>query len=1198
MHTERAAAGYILAMQGIRGAGFWGCLAAMLLASLALAQSDEREAPPSAEEIQERIDALPEDRQAAREAYQQALSELERASSLRDRTAGFQRDASEAPGRLEAISAELANPQSEPAPEVPEDATLAQLEQGQAQASASLDAARNLVTDLQAEVTRRQDRRSEIPAAIVQAQGQLEAIDESLAAPPEEVSSALSDAQRVLRLAQREVIVAEIDALNAELASYDARTDLLPARRDRAARRVEGAEQLLAAWQSLVNERRSEDARQAARDAERLRRQAAEQHPVLQAFAEENQRLAELRTGPDSVPQRITAANERMAAASAQLADINERYATSRRRVEASGLNRATGLLLRRQYDDLPDSGQLRRRVLATRRELENAEFMLFERREEREGTTDIDRVTNSLLAEIGPQATEGGVAAQVARELATRRRDLRAELVSDAARYSEVLFELHVVTQDLRDSASQYESFVRERILWVRSFATQRLPTPAEYAEAAAWFVNPDEWTYIAVQLRTDPLRRGWVVAMGISALFLVFALALGSRKMLKRCAARIQRFETDTIWQTVLALICSLLTVLPVPFLMGWIGWVLARPPEQSLVALAIGAGLQFSAVQLALLLFLRTLVKRGGVAERHFRWPSEALALVHRYLTLLTPIVVPATLTTYAVDFRSDETASASLGRTAFSVSMLVLAFALYRTLHPAGDWIRPMLKRRPDGWLNRLRYGWFAAAVALPLVLIGLSWAGYYYTARELRESISETTWLAILVGLGNALLMRWLYLARRRVAYEDAKRRRDEAIAREREAQEEAAPEQATPSIEEDKLDLPAISQQTRQLFRLAMVLAAVIGLAAIWAETLPALRILDRVELYPRLQIIDEMESRAGASAEFSSGSGSTAPQTDPSGAADPGGTTGGAPTMGMPGMGMPSGGVGAASPGGSSATSISLADVGQAIIVLIATFFAFRNVPALAEIMILQRLPLDSGSRYALSTVLRYLIAIVGSAMAFGALEIGWSNVQWLAAALTFGLAFGLQEIFANFVSGLIILWERPFRIGDTVTVGPVSGTVSRIRMRATTITDWDRKELVIPNKTFITGEVINWTLSDATLRLTIPVGVSYGAEVKLVERSLLEVAQAQEIVLDDPKPYVVFAGFGDSTLNFEIRVFIPHIDHLLTVKTDMHMRITELFRERGIEIAFPQRDLHVRSVDEGLTDLVRRADSETDRS
>jgi potassium efflux system protein len=192
----------------------------------------------------------------------------------------------------------------------------------------------------------------------------------------------------------------------------------------------------------------------------------------------------------------------------------------------------------------------------------------------------------------------------------------------------------------------------------------------------------------------------------------------------------------------------------------------------------------------------------------------------------------------------------------------------------------------------------------------------------------------------------------------------------------------------------------------------------------------------------------------------------------------------------------------------------------------------------------------------------------------------IGWSKVQWLVTAMLVGLGFGLQEIFANFISGLMLLFERPIRIGDTVTVGNVSGTVTRMRIRATTVTDWDRKELIIPNKEFITGQVINWSLSDPVLRTTVSVGIAYGSDTARAEEVLYRVAREDPSVLEDPEPRVLFTGFGASSLDFEVRVFIPNIEHFLQTKHRLHKAIDQAFREADIEIAFPQRDIHIRSV------------------
>lgn len=248
-------------------------------------------------------------------------------------------------------------------------------------------------------------------------------------------------------------------------------------------------------------------------------------------------------------------------------------------------------------------------------------------------------------------------------------------------------------------------------------------------------------------------------------------------------------------------------------------------------------------------------------------------------------------------------------------------------------------------------------------------------------------------------------------------------------------------------------------------------------------------------------------------------------------------------------------------------------------------TLFISRNIPGLLEITILQRLPFTASGRYAITTITRYILVIIGLAMTFSAIGIGWSKVQWLAAAITVGLGFGLQEIFTNFVSGLIILFERQIRVGDVVTVGNISGKVSHIQMRATTITDWDHKELIIPNKEFVTGQVINWSLSDTILRILIPVGIAYGSDTKLAYENLLAAAQAHLNALNEPEPTVRFVAFGESSLDFELRVYIPHPDLQLETKHDLHMDIDRRFREAKIEIAFPQRDLHIRDVPQGIT-------------
>jgi potassium efflux system protein len=197
-----------------------------------------------------------------------------------------------------------------------------------------------------------------------------------------------------------------------------------------------------------------------------------------------------------------------------------------------------------------------------------------------------------------------------------------------------------------------------------------------------------------------------------------------------------------------------------------------------------------------------------------------------------------------------------------------------------------------------------------------------------------------------------------------------------------------------------------------------------------------------------------------------------------------------------------------------------------------------------------------------------------------FGLLGITWSKIQWLAAALTFGLGFGLQEIVANFVSGLILLVERPVRVGDVVTIGNLMGKVTRIQIRATTITLWDRSEMIVPNKEFITTKLVNWTLSDSKRRIEIPIRIVYGADLERVKDILVAIAKDHPSILDDPEPHALILNFGDDAIHLELR-FVVDFGQGLTVKDQVQMSIDRAFQDAGIAFALPQSIMRVVSDD-----------------
>lgn len=253
----------------------------------------------------------------------------------------------------------------------------------------------------------------------------------------------------------------------------------------------------------------------------------------------------------------------------------------------------------------------------------------------------------------------------------------------------------------------------------------------------------------------------------------------------------------------------------------------------------------------------------------------------------------------------------------------------------------------------------------------------------------------------------------------------------------------------------------------------------------------------------------------------------------------------------------------------------LSISDVFTALLVIGITVIMAGNLPGLLEVMVLSRLTLKQGSAYAISSLLSYIIVGTGIVMGLATLGVSWDKLQWLVAALSVGLGFGLQEIFANFISGLIILFERPIRIGDTITIGNLHGTVSRIRIRATTVTDFDRKEIIIPNKTFVTDQLINWSLSDNVTRVVLTYGVAHGSDMPKVHQLLRQAADENPRVLSDPEPQVFCLSYGQHSLNFELRIFVNDLVDRLFAADEVNCRVDELFREAGVRIAYEQMDV-----------------------
>ncbi|MBT8147425.1 MAG: mechanosensitive ion channel [Gammaproteobacteria bacterium] len=788
-----------------------------------------------------------------------------------------------------------------------------------------------------------------------------------------------------------------------------------------------------------------------------------------------NSRLAAIRLLNQTIEQRS--------------ASLEERYSTARRIVDFGGDSESLGRVLITYWQEV-ESFRVSNPVEALSREIGSAVIRRIDYEVTLSSMVSATAYVNTRLRAIGIEPDSVSVPTRESLVLLARgyRERLRT-VIGEMSLFIDESSQLDTGYSQLENRVDEYRDFLQGLLLWIPNYPSLWLTTqPALIAEA----------DYILSALGELQFSPGpWFFILLLPALCLV-----PIRKRLKEIQislnAKTVKPRDDSIYHTVASLGVLFLRALPLPLLIAAVGMLFTR--SLSTLNEDFQNNLTATSAVFFISIILRIISEKDGIGRVHFNWKDATMDRLFGTAGFLIYSWIPLALAASLIITLSPESSDVAIGRFVLLIAILVLLIRFSRAQFKD---LKATSENTVPAWLIQSRWGLLLALSAMIVTLV----FGQIFWIFALTEGLIDTATYGVLIVIVHAMLIRWLRVAKRRLRFQQLTSQKSQV------ATDEGV------LIEDSLSQLGEISADTQQLVDVSALALAAAAVIFIWGSLLPALDVLDRVQLWSTTTEIN----------------------------------------------------------GELVVNQITLATVITVAILAGLTLFAARRIPAVVEIILRSRTQISAGSRYTTSTLLNYAIIAGGIILGLSALGLQWSQLQWLVAALGVGIGFGLQEIVANFISGLIILFEHPIRVGDVVTVGDKDGMVTKIRIRATTIRDWDGKELLVPNKEFITGRLLNWTLSDSQNRVVIPVGVAYGSDVEEAIRLLYKVVDEHPNTLPEPKPTIVFEHFGDNALELTARSFLDSMEDRLVIASDFRTGIYKAFNVAGIVIAFPQRDVHL---------------------
>ncbi|GAA5215587.1 mechanosensitive ion channel domain-containing protein [Corallincola platygyrae] len=1074
----------------------------LLFASFVSVAEDQKTELPTADVFEEKLASL--DETASPELaklYRDALAELRQKEDAKANQVRYQDAIDNYRELSNTRAAEIEALAAQDKTEIPED--HGELELLISQKDAELVQEQSQLTSLDQRINRINQRIPVIPQEIEELKALRNTLRQQLNKPATggDANRVKAEAAQWLTLAKISRISAQVQALELEQLSSNNRLELHRLERELVTGKLKLLNQSLKEWREELSQRRRADTAELVEAAKKGAEGEEVQDPLLAEEVKENEEWA---THLTNLTELIEQTVSKRTQATGVANELAQEKSLLQEQLGLSEMGEALGERLLSQYETLnlikPDP------TLDDR--IAKARLWRFKYREQADELSDRDDYVREILAQNNTLLTPAK------RERLNALLDTRVQLVNQLNTLQEkYILELAKYQAEEKQRLANTEALralISQHLLWVANARPIDLKWPIDAIKSAWRFAEHGVWIDLKLAAQKSPGRLSLFVALCLFTLLLHNTKRRYLQTEISELAKPVGRVTQDDISYTLKALMWSFLAAAIYMLPLLGLAWLYDVPAWEHPHAAALGdAAISISRI-LLVLLFIHHLCRPDGVLCSHFGRNEKVTSDTAKVLYRFGLIYIPLSAFTMFSNHFNDPLISAGLGRLLFMVMCIMLVVMLNRVtnayLHHA------QFSPRQKAWFTLFRW----ALMATPVLALGASLGGYYYSGRVLLNLVADSLILGGGFWLVYLVAYRLMAIQERRLAYERAKAKRAELIAqREKEKTQEETSDEASIELDEYEIDVDLLKAQSLRLVRVSLLLGFMFALMAVWSDVLSALTWMDDIVMW----------------------------QTQSAGVT----------------------------------VDITLKKMLAGALTLTMTFLIARNLPSLIELAVLQRLTLEPGVGFAISTLTRYGTTLIGLLWGFSIIGFEWSKLQWLVAALGVGLGFGLQEIFANMVSGLIILFERPIRPGDTVTIDGLSGTVSKIHIRATTIVDWDRKEIVIPNKTFITQQFINWSLSDGITRVVLKVGVAYGSDVDLVEDTLREATTECAQVLDNPEPSVFFLGFGNSTLDFEVRVFTNDLGHRLPVTHRLHQIINRKFNERGISIAFPQLDVHM---------------------